>query len=483
METINREKKEQHIGELVSLDIGKHNTALIARIIKINLKNIRIDPKTIIFTDKLLKEYAQPNKIFQISLQPLFQKQFTSKSTKRWVNLDISKFGSWRSVTDNQEHRGGSRILTNEVKVPASSGIINDSQIRPKIALLKNQIQDQKRSQRHLIEDESVQNKVYQTSSSPLPHKPFVSTLTENRKHKGVSQIQTNEVGRPVFSDLINDSQKLSETELIKNHTQARKLKKVNLMESEVVHYPKSDSEIDKKKESLEKKAEQSSYFYLDSSVKDFVAGILNIRIPPVKIYANQTSDSLTKQFNADALTYKNNIFFRTGKYNPRDKKGIALLGHELTHAAQIKMQNQNSAGSKIIDYEYGEREAIGNEKSVLRYFLSAEPYGKNKRVLDPNSGDNSFKEYRFNSEAYRSYKSSASPSSFLDNSTSTINHHTQTQIPRTAPTSRDLDLPLETSTNSNPTFKLSEQQLRLIKDDIYRDIMNRIRIEFERGG
>jgi hypothetical protein len=271
--------------------------------------------------------------------------------------------------------------------------------------------------------------------------------------------------------------------DLIKNRIQDQKLKKGHLTESESVHYPKSYSEIDKKKDSSGKKAERSSYFYLDSNLKNFLAGVLNIRVPPVKIYANQASDALANQFNADALTYKNKIFFKTGKYDPRDKRGIALLGHELTHAVQIKTQNQNLPEPKITDYGHEEQEAIDNEKRVLSHFSSLEPYSGNKNLLNQNPIDNSLNDYKFDSGAYGCYENPVSSYTPGNSSSATKSNNTQIQAPRTALTSRDLNLPSETNAGLNSGFQLSDQQFRTIKDDIYRDIMNRIRIEFERGG
>ncbi|MHC1754027.1 MAG: DUF4157 domain-containing protein [Methanosarcina sp.] len=269
--------------------------------------------------------------------------------------------------------------------------------------------------------------------------------------------------------------------DLIKGRTQNQRPKKKHLIENESVHFPKAYSEIDKKKDSFEKKAEKSSYFYLDSSLRNFLARILNIHIPSVKIYANQASDTLAKQFNADALTHGNNIFFKTDRYDPRDKRGIALLGHELTHAVQAKAQNLPEPA--VTGYRHEEQQAMDNEKKVLNYFSAIERYDGDKDLLNYSSIDNYSKEYRSDSGTYKSYESPVS----LDtpgNSTNTGQlNHTQTRASRTALTSRDLNLSSETNVNLNSAFQLSEQQLRMIKDDIYRDIMNRIRIEFERGG
>lgn len=397
MEPVNKAKKEQGIGEFISLGFEKQTTSLI-------VPGIKIIPKHIKFSNKFLEKYAYLNKIFHMLLYPLSGKQFTEKSTKKRFNLDLFKSGLWE---------------------PA---------------------------------------------------------ITSHKK-KGNSQIRTSEINIKTFSGMINNLKARSELDLVKNRVQAQKLKKSCLTESKVIRHSKSDSEISRKKDSFEKKAEKSSYFFLDSSLKDFLAGILNIRIPAVKIYANQASDELTKQFDADALTYENRIFFKAGKYNPRDRKGISLLGHELTHIAQIEIQDHNLTGPWRIGYGFEEQEAIDNEKKVLRYLPSTEPYSMNKKVPDQGFFGNSLKDYRFSSETYGSYESSASPNLSSDSFTNPNKYHTQVRTPRTALTSRDLNLPSEPIADSNLAFQLSDQQFKLIKDDVYRDIMNRIRIEFERGG
>ncbi len=305
---------------------------------------------------------------------------------------------------------------------------------------------------------------------------------------------QNNQFPLPLYERIIDSTknrvnQYPYNSDSIENRIQGQKLKQRYLMEGGFVHYPELYSGINNKENDIETESERSSYFYLDNSLKNFLAGILDIRIPSMKIYANQASDMLAKQFNADALTYDDKIFFKTGKYDPRDKRGVALLGHELTHAVQLRMQNQNSPERTIAGHGYEEQEAINNEKRVLHYFSSSELSGRNEKLLNRNPGSSYLIEPRFDSEAYRGYKNPASTNYPASTDTSgnptSINksHYTQTQSLRTALTSRDLSLPPETNTNSNSTFQLSEQHFRLIKDEVYRDIMNRIRIEFERGG
>ncbi|MFZ2498190.1 DUF4157 domain-containing protein [Methanosarcina sp.] len=311
-----------------------------------------------------------------------------------------------------------------------------------------------------------TQNRILKLKWIPFVEKILGNTLPFNKK-----------VGRSAQKWV---NQKYFKVNLPKNRIPYQESKKKPFMKSKSVHSTKSHYEIDKKKDSLKTKAEKSNYFYLDSSLKNFLTDILNIRIPFVKIYANQASDALTRQFNADALTYENSIFFKTGKYDPRDKKGIALLGHEFTHAVQ-KMKN--SPELTTTDYRHQEQQAIDNEKRVLSYFSSVKPYSENKNILNQNPFANSLKNSKFSYGAQRGYESPVGTETSGNSFNTGKSNHIQAQTPRTALTSRDLNLPSETNVNLNSGFQLSEQQFRMIKDDIYRDIMNRIRIEFERGG
>jgi hypothetical protein len=217
------------------------------------------------------------------------------------------------------------------------------------------------------------------------------------------------------------------------------------------------DAENDREKE-LPARIAETSPAGVAPALKELLNRILNTRIPPVRIYSDQASDAVAKKFNADALTFGDKILFRAGKYDPRGRTGIALLAHELTHTVRSRMEGENAPGHPVIrEPEAEEREALDNEKRVLRYFAS--PVGHNgvMEPVRPSTGN-----------------SSPSDSQVLT---------TPGSIPKAALSSRDLELPPETNSSISTPLQLSEQDITMIKEEVYRDIMNRIRIEFERGG
>ena len=212
----------------------------------------------------------------------------------------------------------------------------------------------------------------------------------------------------------------------------------------------------------------------LDARLKHFLAGFLNIRIPAVKIYTNQAADRVTRSYGADALTYQEKILFRAGKYKPRETAGIALLGHELTHAAQVKMESPSKPGQltqPILDTQ--EQQALANEAKVWQHLSS------------PSQGLVQGKQTPFPDPIHPPVpgKSLAISRSRGSGSGNRQINQIQSGQPRTALSSRELNLPPETNTALSSSPYLSTQQLNQIKEEVYRDLMDRIRIEFERGG
>jgi hypothetical protein len=216
----------------------------------------------------------------------------------------------------------------------------------------------------------------------------------------------------------------------------------------------------------LQTHVERSSYLGLDARVKGFLASILGMRLPSVRIYANQASDAALKAFGADALTYEDKVLFSAGNYDPRDPAGIALLGHELTHAALSRTQSQSKLPYGIANTsESEERVALENERKVLHYFSMPQPHGALPAPPGPGprEGDAGGNRLR----------------------------HTGTSAPRVAPAARDRSVPQvalapqdrsvvpEPASKPDTSLLLTWQQLEQVR----RYLMDEIRHDFARGG
>lgn len=74
-----------------------------------------------------------------------------------------------------------------------------------------------------------------------------------------------------------------------------------------------------------------------------------------VKVHNDKGSQVLASSLNARAFTYKNNIVFNQGQYDPENLNGRKLLAHELAHVVQ-----QNGGISKVEDVPSSLKRGIG---------------------------------------------------------------------------------------------------------------------------
>jgi Domain of unknown function (DUF4157) len=77
---------------------------------------------------------------------------------------------------------------------------------------------------------------------------------------------------------------------------------------------------------------------------------VLGKRFDNVRVHHDAEAAQISKQVNANALTYGKDIFFDTGKFDPKSREGKKLLAHELTHVLQqeehaMKMLQKDDKG------------------------------------------------------------------------------------------------------------------------------------------
>jgi len=73
----------------------------------------------------------------------------------------------------------------------------------------------------------------------------------------------------------------------------------------------------------------------LPTKTNSFFESRLNASLSQVRIHNNSEAGQLATSLGAKAFTYKNNIVFNKGEYNPESAEGKHLLAHELTHVVQ----------------------------------------------------------------------------------------------------------------------------------------------------
>ena len=73
----------------------------------------------------------------------------------------------------------------------------------------------------------------------------------------------------------------------------------------------------------------------LDSGVQRQLEGGMGADLSGVRVHTDGEADHLSRSVDAVAFTTGNDVFFRSGAYNPSSPEGMHLLAHETTHTLQ----------------------------------------------------------------------------------------------------------------------------------------------------
>jgi hypothetical protein len=71
-----------------------------------------------------------------------------------------------------------------------------------------------------------------------------------------------------------------------------------------------------------------------------------------VRVHDDSRSHALARAFEARAFTVGQDIHFATGEYRPHDRRGLALLAHELTHTLQQGGTSTGAAGAGAVEVD-----------------------------------------------------------------------------------------------------------------------------------
>jgi len=192
----------------------------------------------------------------------------------------------------------------------------------------------------------------------------------------------------------------------------------------------------------------------LPPSMLNFFSRLLRIRLPSVQIHQDGASEQFLKAHHADAVTVGHDIFFRAGKLDLRSEHGLGLLGHELTHVVQqhtSDWRNPN-AGNRS---EHFERKAIENERLVLL-----------------NAQTPKVRETLFSYPALISNTGSVEPPPQIMEPAKSV----------FADASRNVSELPDTGVANLTMSSISVDEMMRIKEEVYRDLMMRIKVDFERG-
>ena len=73
----------------------------------------------------------------------------------------------------------------------------------------------------------------------------------------------------------------------------------------------------------------------MEDSIRSEMEAGFGVDFSGVRIHDNSNAEQMSQQFNAQAFTNGNDIYFNSGKYDTSSSSGKHLLAHELTHTIQ----------------------------------------------------------------------------------------------------------------------------------------------------
>lgn len=214
-----------------------------------------------------------------------------------------------------------------------------------------------------------------------------------------------------------------------------------------VARHSASDVGLDRERriEHAKRVIETGGERVLPTSTRSLLTRVMEMPLRNVRVHTGAQADDLARHFQADAVAYQGHVAFRAGRYQPHEPAGVALLAHELTHAAWDERRSRGPSSAPAVAGE--ERAALAAESRALA-------------SLAPPS----------RAAAPRSLADGALRGSTKGVEVAGIR---AAQVDRVLPTAVEVD-------RMEPT--ISEREMRRIKDEVYRDMVRRLRTEHERG-
>jgi hypothetical protein len=187
----------------------------------------------------------------------------------------------------------------------------------------------------------------------------------------------------------------------------------------------------------------------LPAESRAWLAQLMGRPVPFVALRADGRADRIARRRDADAVATRDAVYFRDGQLAPRSVGGLALLGHELTHVMQLRSMPPSNR-ENAIGRDRGEAEAMAVERALA--LLPPAGVGTSGPAASTTSAP-----------PLPPIASSPAPPAAAP------------VVARAAARGRDVDALPEPR-------GLSGVDLSFIKDEIYRDLRTRLRVEFERG-
>ena len=187
----------------------------------------------------------------------------------------------------------------------------------------------------------------------------------------------------------------------------------------------------------------------LPPATRDRLRDIVGPAVDVARVHTGEQSDAFTRKQRADAVTIGPEIYFRAAAYAPHDPAGFALLTHEVTHVAEWLRPGAAWHRATDAGVRAEERLAHGRERAAFSAPLSSSLARLPALVK----------------RAAPASRATGAPAASAS----------AAQRPMKAESDRaPIDAPTPQS-DGNPN-------LDVMRRTLFRDLMNQVRVEFERG-
>jgi hypothetical protein len=195
----------------------------------------------------------------------------------------------------------------------------------------------------------------------------------------------------------------------------------------------------------------------VSADIRDRLRELAGLRNEPMRLHRDDLADRIARSQRADAVTLGEHVFFRQGKFRPDEPKGLALLAHEASHIVAAMRPGASWRRATAAGLAEEESEARRREQAVLapRPAPVGVPHPVGRRTDRPR----------------------ATPSPALPQTPTVISRTFPPTVAAARPMKAETDRPA-VETPAQPAVNMEE-----LRRSLYRDILDKIRTDSERGG
>lgn len=190
----------------------------------------------------------------------------------------------------------------------------------------------------------------------------------------------------------------------------------------------------------------------LEPLVRDRLRGHVGSAVDSAVIHRDRRADSIARSARADAIAVGRDIFFRTGAFEPQTPKGLGLIGHELSHLAASDERVAAPSRTRGEGISEEERTARIVEQTIVRQAVSPR------------------------------YAPTAVPQRVGPAPVSSAPPAPLSSAPPTPTSIRAMKADVDRAPADAPPAPQPAPDFESMRRTLYRDIMNQLKVDFERG-